>query len=115
VYQITEAGKAALQSQHKRDVDKSPYWKNVSTHLILFGNASATDLTNCLRHRRRQTGLCSPKREHRLEQDDRPLGWQLAASYGLALACAELYWLDDVLAQCADQPHHEEALEHHRE
>ncbi|MBN1581502.1 MAG: hypothetical protein JXA89_12435, partial [Anaerolineae bacterium] len=81
------------------------------THLIQLGNSPAADIKSCLRHRRRQTSQCALELAQRLGRKDRPIGQQLATSYGLALARAELNWLDDALAQQTDQLRYEEALE----
>jgi hypothetical protein len=111
VYQVTKVGKAALRAPQEQVVDKDAHLKALLMHLIQLGNVPVADVEDCLRHRRRQTSQCALELEQRIDRDDRPIGQQLAASYGLALARAELNWLDDVLTQQADQLRYEEALE----
>jgi PadR family transcriptional regulator AphA len=105
VYTITEAGRQALREWVDQPVAQDTSLKTFIMRLILAGNFSHTGLIAYLQQRRSQVAV------HRatLEQiagtlDETDLGQRLASDYGLALASAELVWLDSALEHLSQQP-----------
>jgi DNA-binding PadR family transcriptional regulator len=108
IYTITEAGHQALQAWIEQPIAANAPLKAFVMRLLLADSHSQARLTAHLRQRRAQVathhaelvrGLSAPNA--RLD-----LGQQLALDYGLALATAELAWLDFTL----DQQHHQQPL-----
>ena len=106
IYTITEAGRQTLKTWMIQPVTSSTSLKVFLMRLILADNLSHDDLITHLQQRR-----CQVAAHHAaLEQSDNEaiertdLGEHLALDYGLAVATAELAWLDSTLAELSQQP-----------
>jgi DNA-binding PadR family transcriptional regulator len=110
IYSITEAGHQALQAWIEQPIMANASLKAFVMRLLLADSHSHASLNAHLRQRRAQVaahhatlvgGLGPPR--SRLN-----LGQRLALDYGLALAKAELAWLETTLDQLRRQPLPEE-------
>ena len=106
IYTITEAGRQELQAWVDQPaVSKAPL-KAFVMRLLLAGNFSTAGLIDHLEQRRAQVaahlGALQQATEMSTEKDD--LGQFLAMDYGLAMASAELSWLDHILDELSKQP-----------
>jgi DNA-binding PadR family transcriptional regulator len=113
IYSITEAGQEALHAWIEQPVAASAPLKAFAMRLLLADSHTPVRLSAYLRQRKEQVaahqatlsgGLGAPG--SKLNQ-----GQQLALGYGLALAEAELAWLDRTLDRLGDQPLSEEVQE----
>ena len=101
IYTITEAGKQALQQWVAQSLPSSIGLRAFIMHLIVEGDSISENLTGHLRQRQEAVAA------HRsaLEQTVEGLGEQASAGelvaieYGLAIANAELAWLQGKLGQ----------------
>jgi DNA-binding PadR family transcriptional regulator len=99
IYSITEAGKQALQSWINLPVLPDVSLKSFIMRLVLADNFSTAGLIAYLQQRRAQVSA----HQTALKQAGGALegaissGQRLAFDYGLALATAELAWLDSLL------------------
>ena len=99
IYSVTEAGHQALQAWIERPIAANAPLRAFVMRLLLADSHSPTRLSAYLQQRRAQVA------SHRAMLIGNPeipnarpnLGQQLAADYGLALAMAELAWLDTML------------------
>lgn len=103
IYSITEAGRQVLQAWMQQPVAPNASLKAFLMRLILAGHLSGDGLRAHLEGRRAQVAA----QQLALEQTatsmngSTNLGERLTLGYGLALATAELNWLDDTLGQLA--------------
>jgi DNA-binding PadR family transcriptional regulator len=100
IYNITDAGREALRKWMKQPMKSGASLKVFLMCLVLAGNLSPVDLRARLEQRRRQVAAHWLKLEQTAEAEDEEevdLGERLTLDYGLALANAELVWLDQML------------------
>jgi len=106
VYSIAELGRRELAEWIAQPVDPDASLKAFTMRLILASNYSRPALTASLQRRRAQVD------GHRLELEqidevlgeDSQLGQRLAVDYALAVARAELGWLERELEAAQEQP-----------
>jgi PadR family transcriptional regulator AphA len=103
IYSITERGKQALQEWVDQPVEQGASLKAFVMRLVLASNFSRAGLIAQLRQRRSQVA------DHHASLgqiaktvDERDLGQRLALGYGLAIAAAELTWLDSTLDRLSE-------------
>jgi DNA-binding PadR family transcriptional regulator len=117
IYTITEAGQQALQTWTEQPATpRTTVLKTFVMRLVLAGHFTRSSLIGYLRQRRAQvsdyhTALDASIQELRESTD---LEHRLASDYGLAMANAELRWLDDVLIHLSGEPTPEEVQESDR-
>jgi PadR family transcriptional regulator AphA len=101
IYSITEAGRQALQEWIEQPA--GPY--AFVMRLILADSSSRAGLITQLHQRHAQVAAyCAAlKRTVEKQDDEGNLGRRMALDYGLALATAELAWLDDALERLLEQ------------
>jgi PadR family transcriptional regulator AphA len=107
IYSITQAGRQVLRKWMEQPTQADLPLKAFVMRLILASNLSHDDLIAHLQQRRAQVAA----HQLDLEQvgqaangDGDDLGERLALDYGLAVANAELVWLDNALNQLSQQP-----------
>ena len=113
IYTITEAGRQTLQEWIDQPVAPDAPMKAFVMRLILVGNHSPTGLVAHLRQRRSQVAGQHAALEQIAGSGDGETdpGEHLALEYGLALAAAEITWLDRALEQLSQQPPSAEVTE----
>jgi PadR family transcriptional regulator AphA len=113
IYSITEAGRQALQVWMDQPVASGVSLKAFVMRLILVSNLSHDGLIAHLQQRRTQVAAHQLALEQvaRGTDESTDLGERLALDYGLAVAAAELAWLDRTLAQLSQQPLSAEAVQ----
>jgi len=106
IYTITEAGRQALREWVDLPVASTVSLKTFVMRLILADNLSHSGLITHLQQRRSQvaTQLTSLKQVAAEVNGAADSGQRLTSDYGLALAAAELGWLDSTLEQLSQQP-----------
>jgi len=106
IYTITEAGRLALREWMDQPVAPGASLKTFVMRLILANNFSHTGLISHLQQRRSQVAVHRATLKQIAEALDGTMdsGQRLAFGYGLALATAELAWLDSTLEQLSQQP-----------
>lgn len=113
IYSITEAGRQVLQEWIGQPVASGASLKAFLMRLILANNLSHADLIAHLQRRRVQVAT----HQHNLKQtadamdESADLGERLAPDYGLAVAAAELAWLDRTLGRLSQKPLSAEAVQ----
>lgn len=105
VYTITDAGREVLQEWVDRPISAGVSLKTFVMRLILADNLSPTNLVAQLNQRREQVSGNRANLEQAVQllDTDREMKRHLALDYGLALATAELAWLDGVLSRLSQQ------------
>jgi DNA-binding PadR family transcriptional regulator len=106
IYTITEAGRQVLQRWVDQPaVSKAPL-KAFVMRLLLAGNFSPAGLMAHLQQRRAQVAAHHNALQQAVDmvQEEDDFGQFLAMGYGLALATAELTWLDHTLGELSKQP-----------
>jgi PadR family transcriptional regulator AphA len=105
VYSITERGRQEVQRWIDQPVPPDASLKAFVRHLLLSGVLPRAKLLAHLRQRRSQVSAHYTALEQAVETlgDDADLGQSLALRYGLALAAAELNWLDEADARLLEQ------------
>jgi len=106
IYTITEAGRLALREWMDQPVAPGASLKTFVMRLILANNFSHAGLISHLQQRRSQVAVHRATLKQIAEALDGTMdsGQRLAFGYGLALATAELAWLDSTLEQLSQQP-----------
>jgi PadR family transcriptional regulator AphA len=106
IYTITEAGRQALREWGDQPVASGASLKAFVMRLILAGSFSRTGLIAHLQQRRSQVAAHHATLTQFIETSDRVKddGHRIAFDYSLALASAELAWLDSALEQLSQQP-----------
>jgi PadR family transcriptional regulator AphA len=117
IYSITDAGQQVLQTWTKQPVATCASLKAFLMRLFLADSHSPARLSAHLRERRAQVASHHELLADGLEIPDAGpnLGQQLAADYGLALAAAELEWLDATLERLPVRSVPEEGREQQRD
>jgi PadR family transcriptional regulator AphA len=110
IYSITEAGRKALRAWIEEPITACASLKAFVMRLSLADSHSAPILSAHLEQRRAQVATHHESLTDTLEGPDAEsnLGQQLALDYGLALATAELAWLDTTLDRLESQPRSKE-------
>ncbi len=98
IYTITDAGRETLQEWVGQPVASGASLKAFLMRLLLVGNLSQADLVAHLEQRRTQVAAHLQQTTESMKEDSN-LGERLALDYGLAVANAELAWLDNALSQ----------------
>ena len=106
IYTITEKGRKVVQEWKDRPVAPGDSLKAFVLRVILASNLSPAGLVAHLEQRHAQVAAHHLALEQTAQKmDDRgDLGERLALDYGLAVAAAELAWLDRTLAQLSERP-----------
>jgi PadR family transcriptional regulator AphA len=106
IYTITEAGRQALREWMDQPASPDFSLKTFLMRLILAGSFSHTGLIVHLQQRRSQiaTHYTTLKQVAETLDETADSGRRLTFDYGLALATAELAWLDSALEQLSQQP-----------
>jgi DNA-binding PadR family transcriptional regulator len=106
IYSITYRGRQVLRAWTKQPVATCASLKAFLMRLFLADSHSRTRLSAHLQERRDQVASHNELLAGGLETLDAGpnLGQQLAVDYGLALATAELAWLDATLDRLPEQP-----------
>ena len=112
VYTIRQEGRQALQEWLEQPAPSSPSQKALVMRLIL---APAFPRSGLITHLQQRQAHVAAHREALKalsgESEQAAAGWQLALDYGLAVADAELGWLDRVLDPTPEEPFPEEVVE----
>lgn len=105
IYSITQAGWQALQAWLDQPAGSNVPLKAFVMRLLLADSFSPSLLMAHMLHRRAQVAdQQAALRDMSTALDrDSSLGQHLALDYGLALATAELAWLDDALGDLSEQ------------
>ena len=100
IYSITEAGQQALQEWMDQPIASDASLKAFVMRLTLASNLSHADLIAHLQQRYAQvaTHQLALEQTAKTMDESMDLGERLALDYGLAVATAELAWLDGILA-----------------
>jgi DNA-binding PadR family transcriptional regulator len=111
IYTITQAGQRALQEWASQPVGPNLSLKSFVMRLMLADNFTQEELLTQLRQRRDQilahhTALAQTSS---LPDEPSSLGQCLTSDYSLALADAELTWLDSTLNRLSQEPSPAEA------
>jgi PadR family transcriptional regulator AphA len=98
IYTITDAGRTVLQEWMRKPSAPSSL-KAFIMRLILASHGSLSELIGQLGQRRSEVASHQSALQRAGVQDEQTgdLGRRLALDYGLAVACAELAWLDATL------------------
>jgi DNA-binding PadR family transcriptional regulator len=106
IYTITQAGRQALRELAAQPAAPSASLKAFVMRLIMTSSLSHTGLIAHLQQRRSQVAAHRDSLEQMVETLDRSKdgGRRLTFGYGLALAMAELAWLDSALEELHHQP-----------
>jgi len=101
IYSITESGRRVLQEWLGQPIGSGVSLKAFLMRLVLASNLSQAGLVAYLEQRRAQVAAHQLDLEQtaRVIDEGMDLGERLALEYGLAVAAAELDWLDSTLAQ----------------
>jgi PadR family transcriptional regulator AphA len=113
IYTITQAGRRALQGWVSQPMESGASLKAFIMRLALADNLSQTGLSAYLEQRREQVATHRLTLEQGAEAmgEEVDLGKRLTLDYGLALASAELAWLDCTLARLSEPSLSVEAAE----
>jgi PadR family transcriptional regulator AphA len=102
IYSITDTGKETLQEWMKQPAASDPSLKAFLMRLVLASNLSQADLVMHLKQRQSQVAAQLQQTTETID-GDADLGERLALGYGLAVANAELNWLDNALTRLSQQ------------
>jgi PadR family transcriptional regulator AphA len=113
IYSITEAGHQALHAWIEQPIAANAALRAFVMRLLLADSHSHARLSAHLHQRRAQVATHHTGLVGGLETPGAKLnlGQQLALGYGLALAKAELAWLDTTLARLREEPLPEEDVQ----
>jgi PadR family transcriptional regulator AphA len=106
IYTTTQTGRRALREWVDQSVPSGTSLKTFVMRLILAGSFSHTELITHLQQRHSEVMACytTLKQLAEAEYGTMDSGQRLTFDYGLALATAELAWLDNALEQLSQQP-----------
>ncbi len=106
IYSITEAGKGAFMAWLSRPMEVGSSLRAFVMRLVLAGSLSPGDLSAYLEQRREHVAVHQRKLEQSAQKmtEEADVGERLTLDYGLALASAELDWLDRTLARLVQLP-----------
>jgi len=110
VYTINNGGQHTLQHWLRQSATDASSPKSFIMRLFLATSHTNGGLSEYMRHRHRHVATHRTALEDML-RDPVDAGQQLVCEYGLALADAELEWLDSTLSQLQREPVPEEDLE----
>jgi PadR family transcriptional regulator AphA len=112
IYSITEAGAQTLQAWIDRPAKSDARLKAFVMRLLLAESFSASRLAALLQHRRAQVAeqRAALEKMESAPHGQKDQGQYLALGYGLALATAELAWLDRTLQDLDHRPPEGEEL-----
>ena len=102
IYSITDVGRETLQEWVRQPVASDVSLKAFLMRLILASNLSQPDLIALLEQRHTQVSGHLQQTVEAIEEDA-DLGERLALGYGVAVANAELTWLDKALGQLSQE------------
>ncbi len=107
VYSITDKGREVLEAWSNQPIIPSASLKSFVMRLLLGSNFSHPDLLAHLEQRRLQVVAHQAELEKAACSIDgtMDLGQQLTFDYGLAMATAELSWLNNTLEQLSQTPY----------
>jgi DNA-binding PadR family transcriptional regulator len=112
IYSITEAGHQALQAWIEQPIAANATLRGFVMRLLLADSHPPARLSAHLKQRRAQVATRHASLAGGLETGARlNRGQQLALDYGLALAKAELAWLDTTLDRLRKQPFPDENVQ----
>lgn len=112
VYTITQVGQQALQEWLTQPVLANLSQRALIMRLVLAQDAGMSELMACLHQRRAHVVVHqNALRELKSQSEQADAGWQCALDYGLAVADAELGWLDRALDQTPKEPFSEEVVQ----
>jgi PadR family transcriptional regulator AphA len=113
IYSITKAGRQALQSWIEQPVAANAPLRAFVMRLLLADSHPPARLSAHLQQRRTQvaTRHAALVQAPETPGSSQSLGQELALDYGLALATAELAWLDSALDQLGEQSSPEKEAE----
>jgi PadR family transcriptional regulator AphA len=112
IYTINQEGQQALQEWLEQPFSSSPSQKALVMRLILARGLLQRGLMAALSQRRAHVAAHRDAlQELSGEPEQAGRGWQLALDYGLAVADAELGWLDRALNRIPKEPLSEEGAE----
>ena len=113
IYSVKEEGRQALQEWLERPVPSNLSQKAFVMRLVLLAQGfSRSGLMAHLRQRRAHVvAHRDVLKELSGESEKADAGWRLALDYGLAMADAELGWLDRALDPIPKEPLPEEVVE----
>jgi DNA-binding PadR family transcriptional regulator len=113
IYSITQSGRRELRKWMDQPAQADLPLKAFVMRLILASNLSHDDLIAYLQQRRTQVAAHQLDLEQvgQAADGEGDFGERLALDYGLAVANAELAWLDDALNQLSQQSMSAEAVE----
>jgi PadR family transcriptional regulator AphA len=111
IYSITESGRQVLQEWLGQPIGSGVSLKAFLMRLVLASNLSQAGLVAYLEQRRTQVAAHQLDLEQTagVMDEGMDLGERLALEYGLAVAAAELGWLESTLARQSQQPPSAEA------
>lgn len=103
IYSVTEAGKQAFVEQSGQSTTSDVSLKTFVMYLILSDSLSRAELLACLRQRQAQVTAQQESLQKGLvaQEEEQQGGQQMALDYGLAIARAELAWLDQAMERLA--------------
>ena len=103
IYSITGTGQQVLKEWVNQPATASATLKAFAMRLVLASNFSPAGLIELLQQRRAQVAVHHAVLEQTAEtmREETDLGQRLALEYGLALAFAELVWLDNIISDLA--------------
>jgi PadR family transcriptional regulator AphA len=116
IYSITEAGRQALLEWVDQPPASNANLKAFIMRLIPVGSSAHAGLIVHLQQRRAQVLAHQADLERIIADWAEGVDWgqRLAVDYGLAVASAELAWLDKVLVRLSTEPWAEEVIESER-
>ena len=106
IYNVTQAGREALQEWIDRPIAPEPSLKTFVMRLILADSLSQAGLVSLLHQRRAQVTSNLAALEDTTETQDKAidLGQRLTLGYGSTVARAELTWLKSMLNRLSGEP-----------
>jgi DNA-binding PadR family transcriptional regulator len=111
VYTITQEGRQALQEWLEQPVPAHLSPRALIMRLVMARDANLRGLMACLQQRRAGVVLHRDALiELQSQSEQADAGWQYALDYGLAMADAELSWLDRALDETLEEPFLEEVV-----
>jgi DNA-binding PadR family transcriptional regulator len=112
IYSINEKGRRTLRHWFQQPATPKDSLRSFAMHLLLASSLTNDRLTAHLRQRHVQVAAHRTTLEKVLgKPGETDAGKRLVCEYGLAMANAELDWLDSALGQLREEPLPEEDIE----
>jgi len=112
IYSINEKGRRTLQHWIEQPVTQGASPRTFAMHLLLASSLNDGTLTTHLRQRHVQVASHRTRLEEMLEKPgETDAGKHLLCEYGLAMAKAELDWLNSTLSRLQEEPVRQEEIE----